>query len=108
MHPTEVDARNRFTSDAQRPGAGVETPAPDLRKPTLDAASAVRAGAAEMRDGAPRAIKSDEPRVSAATDAAADSASTVTSVLSRHPLTSIGLAAGAGVLVGRFILRSRK
>ncbi len=83
-----------------------------------ETAHAVRDGASELKDGAVQAIDAAKARVGqgadfvkeeydAAKGHAAATAKSVSEYVSAHPLSSIALAAGVGVIAGILFGRSR-
>lgn len=94
-----------FKQDVRHLGEGVQTLKADVSNLAHGAADAARSGAAELRDGAHHAIEVAKENLVAAKDKAAEATETVKSAITRHPLTSIGIAAGVGVIIGMIVFR---
>jgi len=83
-----------------------------------DAVGAARDGAAELREGAHQAVDaakvklsnashSVKEKVDEAKDHAAEMANTMKDYVSEHPLASVGIALGVGIIAGIFLGRPR-
>lgn len=83
----------------------------DVSKLAHTAADTVRDGASELRDGAYQAVDSAKVKLSQAADYtkdhAADAAKSARQTVSDHPLTSLGIALGVGIIAGLLIGRPR-
>lgn len=71
------------------------------------AADVARSGLGELRDGAKHAADAAKDKLGAAKDAAGEAVGSVTEIIKRHPLTSIGIVAGLGIIVGLVVSRNR-
>lgn len=82
------------------------------------AVDAARSGAGELRDGAKRAVDTAKAKLGDAADMArdeyevvkhkaADAAKSLTETVAAHPIASIGIAAGVGIVVGLLLSRPR-
>ena len=97
-----------FKHDMQGLGRGVETLKNDVGNLAHGAADAARSGVAELREGAHNAVDAAKNKFEDARKATADAAHSLKDVIVRNPVTSIGLAAGLGILIGMVISRSRR
>jgi ElaB/YqjD/DUF883 family membrane-anchored ribosome-binding protein len=95
----------RLKDAPQDPGAAIGEVKTDLLQLKEDVMAAVRSAIAAARDG----VYSGGEKVTEAYDAArergAEAVENVEKSVSRHPLTSIAIAAGVGMLVGLFMRR---
>lgn len=116
-HPLPDDGTT-FTQDREGLSQQAGVVKHDVGILAHDAVHAARDGAAELRDGADRAvdsakealIKAKESVTQHVADAEAQAASALKSLrghVSAHPLASIGIAVGVGVIAGLVLSRSR-
>jgi ElaB/YqjD/DUF883 family membrane-anchored ribosome-binding protein len=85
----------------------METLKNDVGNLAHGAADAARSGVAELREGAHHAVDAAKGKLEDARKATADAALSLKDVVARNPVTSIGLAAGLGILIGMVLCRSR-
>jgi len=78
-----------------------------LRGVAQDAADVARAGASELRDGASHAVDVAKDKLDDAAELAAEASKSFKDVVARHPIASIGIAAGVGIVLGMLIFRPR-
>ena len=71
------------------------------------AADAARSGVAELREGAHNAVDAAKGKLDDARKATAEAAHSMKEMIVRNPVTSIGIAAGVGILIGMVLCRSR-
>ena len=107
MANTPTADGSSFKSDLQGLGRGVDTLRADVGNLAHGAADAARSGMSELREGAHHAVDVAKSKLGDAKDAAADAAHSLKGVIVRHPVTSIGIAAGVGILIGMVLSRSR-
>lgn len=79
----------------------------DLRTVAHDAADVARAGVGELRQGASHAVDVAKEKFDEAADVAAEATESVRGIVARHPIASIGIAAGVGIVLGMLICRPR-
>jgi len=104
---TTIDGTG-FKHDMQGLGRGLETLKTDVGTLAHAAADAARSGVAELRDGASHGVDAAKGKLEDARKATADAAHSLKEVIVRNPVTSIGLAAGLGILIGLVMSRSRR
>lgn len=97
-----------FKHDMQGLGRGLDTLKNDVGSLAHGAADAARSGVAELREGAHHAVDAAKGKLEDARKATADAATSLKDVIVRNPVTSIGLAAGLGILIGMVMCRSRR
>lgn len=107
MAATPATDGTGFKQDLQGLGDGIGTLKADVRNLAHGAVDAARSGAAELRQGAQHAVEAAKEKLDGAKQAAADATDSFRGVVTRHPIASIGIAAGVGVLVGMILSRSR-
>lgn len=118
MADTTNAGTSTFQSDAQRVAAGVDALKSDLSNIAHAAADSARSGGAELRQHASEAMGQAKQKLShanevvhqtldCAKETAADASDALKGVVTRHPLTSIAVAAGVGILLGLVLTRSR-
>ncbi len=78
-----------------------------LRGVAHDAAEVARAGASELRDGASHAVDVAKDKLDDAAELAAEASKSLKDVVAKHPIASIGIAAGVGMVLGMLIFRPR-
>ena len=95
-------------------GDGVEKVKSDLNNLKDDVAGAARSGASEVRQGMHDAVEAGKETYEGAKDmvrdgyegtkqAACDATSSLRDVVSDHPIASVSIAAGAGLLLGSLL-----
>ena len=96
-----------FKHDSQQLGQSVQALKADLGSVAQSAYHTARSGAAELADGAGHAVDAAKKQIAGAKDAALDAAASLKGVITRNPVTSIGIAAGVGLLIGLIVFRPR-
>lgn len=96
-----------FKSDLQRLGHGVDTLKSDVGELAHDAAEAARSGAAEVRQGARQALDAAKDKFTEVKGSATDATHSLQDLIGRHPLASVGIAAGVGVVLSLILFRPR-
>lgn len=94
-------------SDTPGMGQSFEHLRGGLRSVAHDAADVARAGAGELREGASRAVDAAKEKLDDATEMAMEASQSLKNVVAKHPLASIGIAAGVGMVLGMLICRPR-
>lgn len=107
MVPNQELEGTGFKRDVHRLGEGVGTIKTDVANLAHDAADAARSGVAELKQGAHHAIDAAKDKYQDAKEYAADATDSLKHTISRNPLTSIGIAAGVGMLIGLIVFRPR-
>jgi ElaB/YqjD/DUF883 family membrane-anchored ribosome-binding protein len=107
MANTQTADGTGFKQDVQRLGQGVDTLKSDFGNLAHGAADAARSGVAELRQGAHSAVESAKEKFEGAKETAADAAASLKDVISRNPVTSVGVAAAIGLVIGMVICRPR-
>jgi ElaB/YqjD/DUF883 family membrane-anchored ribosome-binding protein len=106
------DSRTDTARAVDRVRDGADSLSADVKHIAHGTADAARAGVAEIRQGAHHAVESARNAVNEtyqdARESAVRTAESVKAVVSRNPFTSIGIAAGVGILLGVVISRSRR
>jgi ElaB/YqjD/DUF883 family membrane-anchored ribosome-binding protein len=80
----------------------------DLKTIAGDTLSTARAGATELTDAARRATEAAKARLQDTSKVASDAAGTITDTIVKHPMASLGIAAGAGLVIGLLLHRSSR
>ncbi len=96
----QANTASEFKQDVSRLGEGVQTLKSDMGAVAADAMSAARSGAHQAVDKA-------KEHLGAAKESAVEAKDSLANVIRRNPLTSIGIAAGVGLLVSLVIFRPR-
>lgn len=107
-----------YGSDSGRLGQSMTAVKDDAKALGHSVADAARTGVAELKQGAHNAVDAAKDKLhgvsdaakeklSAAKDAAMEAASSLKDVIAKHPVASIGIAAGIGMLVGLALFRPR-
>ena len=96
-----------FKQDMNRLGQGVDTIKSDVNTLAHGAVDAARSGVAELRQGAQNAVDAAKDKYEVAKEKAVDAADSVKDMITRNPMASIGIAAGAGLLLGLILSRPR-
>lgn len=96
-----------FKHDVQGLGRDINTLKEDITHLAHDAAHTARSGATELREGARHAVDSAKDKLDGAKDSAVEAAASLKDLISKHPVASIGIAAGVGLLIGLVVLRPR-
>lgn len=96
-----------FRQDVQRLGQGVDALKSDVGGLAHGAADAARSGIAELKQGAQDAMGTAKDKLESAKEAAAEAAHSFKGIVKRHPLATIAIVAGLGVLAGMLLTRSR-
>jgi ElaB/YqjD/DUF883 family membrane-anchored ribosome-binding protein len=107
MANTQTLDGSGFKQDVHRLGESVGTIKTDVANLAHGAADAARSGVAELRQGAHHAIDAAKDKYQDAKECAADATDSLKHTIARHPLTSIGIAAGVGMLIGLIVFRPR-
>lgn len=103
MTHTQTHEETGFKSDAHRLGQSLGTLKTDVGTLAHGAVDTARSGMAEIRQGAHHAADVVKDKFEDAKDAT----ESFRHVVGRHPLTSIGVAAGVGMLIGLVVFRPR-
>lgn len=96
-----------FKQDATRLGEDVHTLKADLGTVATDAMAAARSGAHELHESARQAADKAKEHLASAQDTAREAKDSLAGVVRRHPLASIGIAAGVGLLISMVVFRPR-
>ncbi len=118
MAMENTSASTSFKSDIDGLSRQAGVVGHDVATLAHDAAGAARHGAAELREGASHAVDAAKAKLAQGADYAkkqfADAqdqvsatAKSMNKYVGEHPLTSIGVALGVGVVVGMLLSRSR-
>ncbi|MEK6703468.1 MAG: hypothetical protein AABZ53_14505 [Planctomycetota bacterium] len=107
MAITQATDGTGFKQDLQGLGDGLGTLRTDVKNLAHGAVDAARSGAAELRQGAQHAVEAAKEKFDGAKQAASEATDSLRGVVTRHPIASIGIAAGVGVLAGLILSRSR-
>jgi ElaB/YqjD/DUF883 family membrane-anchored ribosome-binding protein len=115
MSRTQFNDSTPIHQDLHNAGDGVEKVKGDLKNLKHDVTDAARSGASEIRQGMHDAVEAGKETYQGAKDmvregyegtkkAACDATSSLRDVVSDHPMASIGIAAGAGLLLGSILI----
>lgn len=104
--PNAMDGSG-FKQDVTRLGQGVGTLTSDVGCVAHEIADVARSGVAELQHGAVHAVDIAKHKLHDAQDSAAHTAETLKHAIAKHPVTSVGIAAGVGMLVGLILFRPR-
>jgi ElaB/YqjD/DUF883 family membrane-anchored ribosome-binding protein len=96
-----------FKRDMNRLGQDVDTLKQDARSVGHSAMDAARSGVAEMQDEAKNVLEATKQQLHGAKDAGLEASDSLKHVVSRHPMASVGIAAGVGLLIGIVLFRPR-
>ncbi len=107
-----------FGNDVSRLGQGVGALKDDVKSLAHNAADAARSGVAELKQGAHHALDAAKEKLHNAGEAAHEkfdearhaaehAAQSLKGLIAKHPVASIGIAAGVGMLVGLALFRPR-
>lgn len=107
-----------FSNDMNRVGQGVGAVKDDVKSLAHDAADAARSGMTELKQGAHHAVDAAKDKLHRVGEAAHEkfdevkqaaehAGQSLKQVIARNPITSIGVAAGIGMLVGLAFFRPR-
>jgi ElaB/YqjD/DUF883 family membrane-anchored ribosome-binding protein len=100
-----------FKQDATRLGDDVHTLKADLGIVATDAMAAARSGARsgahELHESARQVVDTAKEQLASAQDTAREAKDSFAGVVRRHPLASIGIAAGVGLLISMVVFRPR-
>jgi len=107
MAQAKASETTGFREDLQGMGQTMSELKDDFSNLAHGAADAARSGAAELHLGARHAVEAAKGKAREAADAAGEATDSLRGVIARNPLASIGIAAGAGVLLGLLVLRSK-
>ena len=107
MANTPTNDGGGFKQDINRMGQSVDTLKHDVGDLADSAADAARQGASELRNTARHALDAAKEKFEGAKETAADAARSLTGVIKRHPVASVAVVAGAGLLIG-MLLRHKK
>lgn len=107
MATVPVTEEKGFKHDLHRLGEGVDALKADGRALAQGTADAARSGVAEIQQGAKHAVDVAKDKFDDAKHAAGDAADSLKDVIARHPMSSIGIAAGVGLLIGMAMCRPR-
>lgn len=107
MITTQPTHDSDFKHDLSRIGEGAGAVSAGVKDIAHSAIDAAHSGAAELRHGAHNAIDSAKHKLEAAEHSAADAVHSLKELIVRNPATSIGIAAGVGVILGLFLFRPR-
>src|SRR4051812_34352401 len=105
-HTKTLDG-SAFRQDLQGLKQGMDVLKNDVGDLAHGAEEAARSGVAELRQGARQAVEAARGKVDDAAQAAGEAADSLRGVIVRNPVASIGIAVGAGLLIGMLIRRSR-
>lgn len=108
MSATPKSNATSFKDDLHRVGQDVGTIKTEIGSLGHDAADAARSGAAELRQGAHHAVGVAKDTISDARHAAGDGMTSIRDTIAKHPLASIGVAAGAGMVMAMLMLRFKR
>lgn len=118
MANTPTSDGTTFKTDSRNVGLGVDALKADAAYTARAAADAAHSGASELRQTAQHAVAAAKEKFGDAKDmmldqlehakkAASDAADSMKRIISRNPMTSVGIAVGVGFLVGMLVARSR-
>jgi ElaB/YqjD/DUF883 family membrane-anchored ribosome-binding protein len=107
------DEETGFKHDVHALGQGVGTLKADLSNLAHEAADAARSGASELRQGAHHAVEAAKEKFVEARDvvgekydqakhAAVEATDFLKATITRNPITSVGVAAGVGLIAGMY------
>lgn len=96
-----------FKQDLRGLGQDVATIGADVKHLAQDAVGTARSGANELRHSADHAVDAATAKLEEARKLAVDTAHSLKDILARHPVASISVIAGVGLLVGLLISRPR-
>ncbi|TVQ55232.1 MAG: DUF883 family protein [Phycisphaerales bacterium] len=115
MSRTQFNDSTATHQEFDKAADGVEKVKGDLKNLKHDVADVARSGASEVRQGMHDAVEAGKETYQGAKDmaregyegtkqAACDATSSLRDVVSDHPIASVSIAAGAGVLLGGLLL----
>lgn len=107
MANTQPTDGSGFKQDLHELGQGVDSLKADVKNLAYGTADAARSGAAELRQGAQRAVDTAKDKLDGVKESAADAVHSLKDVIARNPMASVGIAAGVGMLFGMVLCRSR-
>lgn len=96
-----------FRGDMHRVGQGVETIKDDVANLARGTADAAASGMTELKSAAVQAADAAKQKLGEAQDAARQFSESVRKFVVGHPMASLGIAAGVGMLAGMVLLRPR-
>jgi ElaB/YqjD/DUF883 family membrane-anchored ribosome-binding protein len=100
-----------FNQDLHKLNDGLHTLRTDVGAVAHEAGDALRSGAAQVQHAAHNAVDSAKHRIQDAEKNAekyvSNAADSLKELVVRHPVTSVSIAAGVGLLIGSLFLRAR-
>lgn len=107
MITTQPKHESEFKHDLGRLGEGADTVKSGMKEMSHSAVDAIHSGAAELRQGTHNAIESAKHKLESAEHSASKAVHSFQDLIARNPATSVGIAAGVGVILGLFLFRPR-
>ena len=107
MSATESNEKSGFRQSVHGLREDMGVLAGDLKTVASDTIGTAKAGAAELNEAAHRALEAAKARLHDSSKVVVDAAGTAKDLVSKNPLTSLAIAAGAGLVIG-LLLRSRR
>ena len=108
MNTTQSNDTTGFRQNTHGLREDVGVVAGDLRSMACDTMQAAKSGVAELNDTAHRAMEAAKVRLHDASKVASNAAGTITDTIVKNPVTSLAIAAGAGLVIGLLLLRSHR
>jgi ElaB/YqjD/DUF883 family membrane-anchored ribosome-binding protein len=96
-----------FQKDMQRLGDGMGTLKDDVKEVGHEAYDAARSGAAQLSKGAHQAVDVAKHKLGEAGESVVQATESLRQTVGRHPVASIGIAAGVGMILGLILFRPR-
>jgi ElaB/YqjD/DUF883 family membrane-anchored ribosome-binding protein len=96
-----------FKDDMHRLGQGVDTLRTDTKQVAHGMIDAATSGAAELRHSAQNAVDAAKHAMGDAKESATDAVHSLKHLVVRHPVASLGIAAGVGMLAALVLFRPR-
>ncbi len=96
-----------FKQDLRDMGKDAEQIKKDIGNLAHHTAEAAKDGVTELRHGAEHAVDVAKHKIEEGKQAAADTTQSICTAISKNPLTSVGIAAGAGAVLALLMFRPR-
>ena len=107
MANTSTPDGSTFKHDTHQLGQSVQALKADIGSVAQSAYNTARSGASELAGSASHAVDAAKEKIADAKDATLEAAESLKGVITRNPMTSIGIAAGLGLIVGLIVFRPR-